>query len=359
MSTVRRYVAHTMGMPISLALRGRHAHDRAGLEAWTEAMAILLEVDRVFSTYRTDSFVSRLGRGEISLPDCPVEVAEVLALGVRAEQESDGAFSVRRRAGDDDRTTLDPSGVVKGWAVERAAAPLRALAETDFSLSAGGDLVCRTLDPASGPWRVGIEDPRDPTRLLGLVPVHNGAVATSGTAHRGSHLVDARTGLAPQGVASVTVVGPDLTWVDIDATAAYAQGANADAWLSGRSGRTGLVVWADGSTTLVSGSPPASDTASISRVPMPSPRQAGATHSASPGGSPSATVSLPAMPTTSPSARASSQGSKANRVSQLVPVSRTASQKRTGAASSSERRAHNKVSRTSTHSAGVARQTST
>jgi thiamine biosynthesis lipoprotein len=250
--TTRRYVAHTMGMPISLALRGRHADDERGLAAWTDAMAVLLEVDRVFSTYRPDSFVSRLGRGEVGLDRCPAEVAEVLALGALAEQQSHGAFRVLR-PGDDGRPVLDPSGVVKGWAVERAAEPLRRLDDTDFCLSAGGDLVCRTLDPGADPWRIGIEDPHDTTRILAVVPVHNGAVATSGTAHRGAHLVDARTGLAPTRVASVTVVADSLTWADIDATAAYAQGPDAARWLTEERHRTGLVVWEDGSVTRFGG----------------------------------------------------------------------------------------------------------
>jgi thiamine biosynthesis lipoprotein len=204
----------------------------------------------VFSTYRDDSCVSLLGRGEIGLEDCPPEVAEVLALGERARVESDGAFSVRR-PGPDGAPVLDPSGVVKGWAVERAAAALAALDDTDFCLSAGGDLTCRTLDPDGAPWRVGIEDPADPRRVLAVVPVFTGAVATSGTAHRGQHLVDARTGRPPAGVASVTVVAGSLTWADIDATAAYAQGRDAARWLETRPGRSGLVVWADGTTTTV------------------------------------------------------------------------------------------------------------
>ncbi len=246
---VRRYVAHTMGMPISLALRGRHALDAAGLDAWTEAMAVLLEVDRVFSTYRWDSAVARLARGETTLDRCPPEVAEVLALGAVAEEQSGGAFAVRRR-GPDGGLLLDPSGVVKGWAVERAAAALRVLEGTDFCLSAGGDMVCSTADPDRAPWRIGVEDPFDPTRVLAVVPVRNGAVATSGTAHRGAHLVDARTGRAPAHVASVTVVADSLTWADIDATAAYALGPGAARWLEGR-GRTGLVVGRDRTVTVV------------------------------------------------------------------------------------------------------------
>jgi thiamine biosynthesis lipoprotein len=245
-----RYVQHAMGMPISLALRGRHIDDDAARAAWAETMRVLREVDRVFSTYRPESFVSRLGRGEIGLEDCPLEVAEVVELGAAAERESGGAFGILL-PGPDGTPVLDPSGVVKGWAVERAAEPLRALPHTDFCLSAGGDMTCRTLDPASPPWRIGIEDPADPTRVLAVVPVFTGAVATSGTAHRGDHLVDVRTGRAPTGVASVTVVAASLTWADIDATAAYAHGQGAARWLEGRPGRSGLVVWADGSTTTV------------------------------------------------------------------------------------------------------------
>jgi thiamine biosynthesis lipoprotein len=245
-----RFVEHVMGMPITLALRGRHADDDAGRLAWAGVLRSLREADRVFSTYRDDSFVSRLNAGELDLVDCPPEVAEVLDLGEQARVASGGAFAVTR-PGPDGEPVLDPSGVVKGWAVERAAAALEALDDTDFCLSAGGDMTCRTVDPDGRPWRVGVEDPADPRRVLAVVPVFTGAVATSGTAHRGQHLVDARTGLPPDGVASVTVVTGSLTWADIDATAAYALGRDAARWLETRRGRSGLVVWADGTTTTV------------------------------------------------------------------------------------------------------------
>jgi thiamine biosynthesis lipoprotein len=246
---VRRHVEHVMGMPISLALRGPHADEDLARSAWATAVATLRDVDRVFSTWRDDSVVSRLGRGELQLDDCPDEVAEVLALGELARVQSQGAFDVRRVLGG--RRVLDPSGVVKGWAAERAAEALRVLPSTGFCLSAGGDIVCRTEDPDGAPWRIGIEDPRDPQRLVAVVPVVDGAVATSGSAHRGQHVVDARTGRPPSGVASVTVVSASLTEADIDATAAYAQGNDAATWLASRPARSGLVVWTDGSTTTV------------------------------------------------------------------------------------------------------------
>jgi thiamine biosynthesis lipoprotein len=238
MSETWRAVEQVMGLPISIALRGRHAGTAAGAAAWAEVVAELRAVDRTFSSYRADSWVSRHNAGEPL--DTPAVVAHALALAERARRESGGAFDVRRHG------LLDLDGVVKGWAIERASRLLRELDGTDFSLSGGGDLVCWTADPHGRPWQVGIEHPHDPQRLVGRVPVSRGAVATSGTAHRGAHIVDARSGRPPSGVASVTVVGADLTWADIDATAAFARGADAARWLRTRPGRSGLVVWDDG-----------------------------------------------------------------------------------------------------------------
>jgi FAD:protein FMN transferase len=235
---VARRVDHVMGLPISLALRGRHAHGPEADIAWRAVLYSLRAADHVFSTYRADSFVSRLNRGETTLDDAPAEVHEVLTIAERARHATDGAFSVWRDG------ILDPSGVVKGWAVQRASTALRRLSDTDVCLAAGGDLAAWS---SGEPWRIGIEDPRDPTRLIATVPVTDGAVASSGTAHRGAHLVDARTGAVPRGIAGVTVLAASLTDADVDATAAYALGPDALTWLRRRVGRTGLVVRSDGS----------------------------------------------------------------------------------------------------------------
>ena len=246
---VARRVEQVMGMPISLALRGRHADDPLREQAWQVALAELRWVDEVFSTWRPDSQVSRLGRGELTLGECVPEVAEVMRLGDDAKASSHGAFDVWL-PGPDGTRRLDPSGVVKGWAVDRAIEPLLALADTDVCLSAGGDMVCHVADPDGEAWMIGIEDPLDPTRLVAQVPVHRGAVATSGAAHRGAHVVDARSGESPGALASVTVIGARLTDVDIDATTALALGVDGPAWLRSRL-RTGVVVWADGRAETV------------------------------------------------------------------------------------------------------------
>jgi FAD:protein FMN transferase len=245
---IHRRVEHVMGMPISLALRGRHAASVVASAAWEAVISQLREVDLIFSTYREDSIINRVDRGELTLGECPPEVAQVFELGREAERLSDGAFSIMLRTVDG-RRRLDPSGVVKGWAVERASQFLAALDDTDFCLSAGGDMVCHTADPGRVAWRIGIEHPHRPKNLIAVVPVRSGAVATSGTAHRGAHLVDPRTGRPPSGVASVTVIAESLTWADIDATAAYVQGRDAASWLQTRPIHSALIVWDDGTTT--------------------------------------------------------------------------------------------------------------
>ncbi|TIC85768.1 FAD:protein FMN transferase [Nocardioides sp. GY 10127] len=228
-----------MGMPISLALRGREAGTHAGQQAWHEALAELRWVDQVFSTWKPESWISRLDRREVRVEDCPPEVADVLELGERARVSTEGRFNIHLGG------RLDPSGVVKGWAVERAVRPLLALEDTDVCLSAGGDMVCRVRDPHRPGWRVGIEDPADPTRVKAVITLRDGALATSGLSRRGAHLVDPRTGLVPGSLGSVTVIAESLTWADIDATAGFVADAQAPTWLAQRA-RKGIVVWRDG-----------------------------------------------------------------------------------------------------------------
>lgn len=245
---IHRRVEHVMGMPISLAMRGRYAATPEADRAWQSVINQLREVDQIFSTYREDSVINRLDRGELAPEQCPAEVAEVLQLGREAEQLSAGAFSIMLPSASG-RRRLDPSGVVKGWGLQRASQFLAPLDDTDYCLSGGGDIICRTADLSRPEWRIGIEHPHNPKALIAVVPIRSGAIATSGTAHRGAHLIDPRTGRAPSGIASVSVIEASLTGADIDATAAYVHGRDAVRWLQDRPIRSALIVWADGTTT--------------------------------------------------------------------------------------------------------------
>ena len=143
---------------------------------------------------------------------------------------------------------FDPTGLVKGWAVQRAADHLGAGLGCDVAVNAGGDVAAHRGTagaPGSRPRSRGgsaIEDPADPTRVLAVLPLVSGGVATSGTAHRGRHLTDPRTGRPATALASVTVTGPSLLWADVLATAAFVAGEGALDLVAGVPGYQALVV---------------------------------------------------------------------------------------------------------------------
>ncbi|MFE2052917.1 FAD:protein FMN transferase [Streptomyces sp. NPDC059459] len=227
-----------MGTVFSFDVRGGEpAAVRAAVD---EAVAGLHRVDEVFSTYRADSQVSRLARGELTLDACAPEVAEVLELAVEAQRVSDGWFSPSYRG------RLDPTGIVKGWAVERAARRIAAAGATGVSVNGGGDVQVLGTPGAERPWRVGVADPLHPGGLAAVVSAAAAelAVATSGTAERGAHIVDPRTGRsAVTDLVSVTVVAPRLTWADCWATAAFARGSREGLrWLESLDGVEALLV---------------------------------------------------------------------------------------------------------------------
>jgi FAD:protein FMN transferase len=196
-------------------------------------------IDDLFSTWRDDTEISRLARGELALHDASTEVRTVLQLCEQIRRESDGAFdiSVGARAKVPPRaglSPLDPSGLVKGWAVERAAELLAAAGATSFCINAGGDVLVRGRPNDTSMWRVGIQHPWEHDKVAAVVGAIDLAVATSGRYERGDHVLDPRTGLPARGLASVTVIGPDLALADAYATAAIALGENGMAWLATR-----------------------------------------------------------------------------------------------------------------------------
>jgi len=244
-STARlRHVEQAMGTVFSFDVRGPGAGTGAGRTTLAAAVASLPRADEVFSTYRSDSQLSRLVRGELAVADCDPEVREVLELCESAERLTDGWFSARYAG------PLDPTGLVKGWAVERAAR-MMASAGDSVCLNGGGD-----IQLLGGPWRVGIAHPLRPGELATVVGTASGelAVATSGPAERGCHILDPRTGAHPEGaLASVTVVARSLTDADAWATAAFAMGGRARDWLERLPGAEGFAITNDGSTWQTAG----------------------------------------------------------------------------------------------------------
>jgi FAD:protein FMN transferase len=204
-------------------------------------------VDATFSTYREDSDVSRFGRGEAGLADCAPELAEVIAQCAMLSELSGGYFT-DRPAG-----RFDPSGFVKGWSVEHAAAMLTAVGHPSVSVNGAGDVQCAGEPEPGRPWRIGIADPLRPGTLAAVVAGRDFAVATSGTAERGAHIINPHTGRPAAELASVTVTGPRVTSADAYATAAFAMGPAAREWVETLDGYEALAIAPDGARWQTSG----------------------------------------------------------------------------------------------------------
>ena len=230
-----------MGMPMSISVRGAETSGPSYEVVVKKAYDELRRVDRLFSTYQADSDVSRLNAGTLSLGDTHADVRTVAALCELARERTGGAFDARLPVSGGG-TWFDPSGLVKTWAAERAFAVLTDGIAGAVYLGAAGDVIARA-GAARPPWRVGIESPLFPDRLLDVVELTDGGVATSGTARRGKHLLDPRTGAAADALLSATVVGPSLLWADVYATAACVLGDDAIGWLASISGYEGMVVF--------------------------------------------------------------------------------------------------------------------
>jgi thiamine biosynthesis lipoprotein len=206
-----------------------------------QAIQWLHWADATFSTYQPDSHISRLSRGEIDIADCAPEVGEVLASCEVLRIKTGGYFSAYPSG------HLDPSGFVKGWAIRHVSNMLLMAGSPNHCVNGGGDVDCAGAASDGQPWRIGIADPHDPGHVAAVVAGVDLAVATSGTAERGAHIINPHDTSTMPALSSVTIVGPDIALADAYATAAFAMGDDAASWIVGLDGYCGLIIRADGS----------------------------------------------------------------------------------------------------------------
>lgn len=204
-----------MGMPITVEVGGRTPED-----ALEKTFAYFTHVDERFSTYKDSSEVSRINRGELGVNDASEEMREVLALAEKTKQETGGYFDIKQPSG-----LLDPSGIVKGWAIYNAARELGRLGYKDFYIDAGGDIQSSGKNAGGEEWSVGIRHPFKQDEIIKVVYPRGRGVATSGSYERGAHIYNPHAPDEPlQDIVSVTVIGPNILEADRFATVAFAMG---------------------------------------------------------------------------------------------------------------------------------------
>ncbi|MEU5945460.1 FAD:protein FMN transferase [Micromonospora sp. NPDC047465] len=220
-----QHTVRTSTAEYSLLLNAPEWLGRRGVgDALRDAVAELRAIDLTYGPSRPESLVSRLRRGEIS-PESYPPLADLVDRCAAMRAATDGWFDAWAVPGG-----FDPGGLLGGWAVERAAARLRAAGIHDYAVLTGADLVVRGHAAHGGPWRVAVHHPTDRRRAPLVLEMTAGAVGTSGVSGRQGHVVDPHTGEPAEQLVAATVVGPDLAVADAYATALYAAGPAGLVW---------------------------------------------------------------------------------------------------------------------------------
>lgn len=231
-----------MGMPITVELTGSR-----GAALIRSVFDYFRAVDKRYSTYKPGSEISRINRG-LPRSEWSGEMKAVLRLCEQTKRASGGYFNIEHGG------RLDPSGLVKGWAIHNASKLLDKAGSRSYYIDAGGDVQVRGHNGEGEPWRIGIRNPFDRREIIKTLAVTSEGVATSGTYIRGQHIYNPfDMDSTIDTVTSLTVVGPNIYEADRFATAAFAMGVNGIAFIESRPDLEGYMVDDKGIATYTSG----------------------------------------------------------------------------------------------------------
>ena len=233
-----------MGMPVTVEIVDINA-DQKSLDLIFEYFT---HIDNKFSTYKKESEISKINMGLIGEEKYSKEMREVFELSEKTKQETEEYFDIRKPNG-----FLDPSGLVKGWAIHNASNTLKSMGYKNFYIEAGGDIETFGKNKDGKPWTIGIRNPFNTDELIKILEVENKGVATSGNYIRGNHIYDPLNKDVVAGIASLTVIGPNIYEADRFATAAFAMGKDGIFFIENLPGFEAYIVDKNGTATMTQG----------------------------------------------------------------------------------------------------------
>ncbi len=233
-----------MSMPVIVEI----ADEKATVESLEKIFSYFTKVDQQFSTYKQESEISQINRKEIPEEAYSPDMQEVFALAEKTKQETNGYFDIQTQGG-----TLDPSGIVKGWAIQRAAQLILDMGFKNCYVDIGGDIQTYGKNSEGGDWSIGIRNPFQYEEIVKVIYPRGKGVATSGTAARGQHIYNPHSPEMPlKEVVSVTVIGPNVCEADRFATAAFAMGRAGVSFIEQLEGFEGYAIDHSGIATMTS-----------------------------------------------------------------------------------------------------------
>jgi thiamine biosynthesis lipoprotein len=239
-----REMRSIMGMPITVEIIDHDPSDTIEL-----VFKYFHEIDERFSTYKDTSEISKINRGEIRESDWSNEMKDVFSLATLTKRESEGYFDIKRPDG-----MIDPSGIVKGLAIQRAGLLIYQAGFNNYYIDAGGDIESRGKNSQNEDWSVGIKNPFKQDEIVKVIYPKGHGVATSGSYIRGAHIYDPHDPTrALQKILSITIIGADVLEADRFATAAFAMQSNGIQFIEQTIGLEGYMIDRDGIATMTSG----------------------------------------------------------------------------------------------------------
>jgi FAD:protein FMN transferase len=234
-----------MNMPITVEI----VDPRARRRHFDRVFDLFKEIEGRFSPFSETSETTLIDRGLLRPRDCSPQMRVILQLAEETRRETWGYFDVRGSG------RFNPVGIVKGWAIHKAARQLRREGFRDFFVDAGGDIELSGKNADGKDWLIGIRNPFAFGEVIKVLELSSRGVATSGTYVRGDHLYDPlQGGAAPDsGVVSITVIGPNAYEADRFATAALAMGRAGIDFIEQRQGLEAYMVDQDRKAIYTSG----------------------------------------------------------------------------------------------------------
>ncbi len=234
----------TMGMPVTVEI----VDESASTESIEKVFSYFSYIDEKFSTYKSTSEIERLNRKELKEADLSNDMKEVLKLSEETKLATNGYFNIKKPDG-----LLDPSGLVKGWAIWNTAKILTKDGFKNFFVDAGGDIQTSGLNKEGKKWSVGISNPFNRDENVKIIYASGIGVATSGTYIRGQHIYNPHKIGELKEIVSITVIGPNIYEADRFATAAFAMGREGIKFIESLKGFEGYMIDKTGVATYTSG----------------------------------------------------------------------------------------------------------
>lgn len=232
-----------MGMPVVVQVIDKNAKE----EDVSEVFSYFHYIDNKFSTYKKNSEISQINRGELNELNYSNEMRKILSLCQKTKQETNGFFEINNNG------VLDPSGIVKGYAINNGANILVQKGYKNIYVEIAGDIQVFGNNGKDNFWKIGIQNPFNLEEIIKVVKLKDRGIATSGTYIRGSHIINPKKKKPAEDIVSITVIGPNVYEADRFATAAFAMGKKGIRFIEGLKGFEGYMIQKDKTAVYTSG----------------------------------------------------------------------------------------------------------